>query len=123
MIHPPELAELLHVAESIPGDPQVDDYGALVTAVARPSASVGGIECYQTLTGKAAVLLQTLALLGPLEHSNLRFGWYAAVGFLEANGVRLKPDPARATALLSRVAPGMPGVRALARDLREWAEM
>ncbi|GAA2061768.1 hypothetical protein GCM10009801_04330 [Streptomyces albiaxialis] len=120
MIHHLDLAELLHLAESVPGDPQVDDYGALVSATTRPSAAVSEIECYQSLTGKAAALLHTLALLEPLEHSNKRYALVAALAFMEANGVRVKPDVGRAAALLADIKPGMSGVRAIARSLREW---
>ncbi|WP_432093709.1 fic family toxin-antitoxin system, toxin component [Streptomyces sp. bgisy100] len=122
MIHDLDLGNLLQLAERIPGDPQVDDYGALVCAAKRPSAAVGDIECYQTLTGKAASLLHSLALLQPLEHSNNRFALIAALSWLEANGVRMKPDPKQAEAVLSAVRPGMAGVRAVARGLREWAD-
>ena len=36
--HPLDVTFLLHAAELLPGDPQVDDYGPLYAAVARVNA-------------------------------------------------------------------------------------
>ncbi|SLG40667.1 Death-on-curing protein [Mycobacteroides abscessus subsp. abscessus] len=71
---------------------QVGDYGLLDAAVARPQASVFGLDAYPTLLEKAAALLQSIARNHALLDGNKRTAWAAAWVFLELNGVDLDPD-------------------------------
>ncbi|GAA3485596.1 hypothetical protein GCM10018966_101290 [Streptomyces yanii] len=72
-LHPLDVTFLLHAAELLPGDPQVDDFGPLYAAVARANAKAMERDIYGSLHLKAAALLQTLARLPCLGHSNEAF--------------------------------------------------
>ncbi|MFF1270692.1 fic family toxin-antitoxin system, toxin component, partial [Streptomyces anulatus] len=66
-LHPLDVTFLLHAAELLPGDPQVDDYGTLYAAVARVNARALERDIYGSLYLQAGALLQTLARLPCLE--------------------------------------------------------
>lgn len=86
-LQPLEVTFLLHAAQLLPGDPQVDDYGPLYAAVARVNARAMERDIYGSLYLKAAALLQTLVRLPCLEHSNEAFGWHSTEAYLALNGV------------------------------------
>lgn len=111
---------LLRLAEELPGDPQVDDLGPLFGAVARHRARAMEQDVYASDWLKAAALLHALATQPSLEHSNLRFAWSAAVGFLALNGHHLQYPPKDAASLTADAAAGRAGVRQLAATLRGW---
>ncbi|OBK80544.1 type II toxin-antitoxin system death-on-curing family toxin [Mycobacterium sp. 1164985.4] len=68
---------------------RVTDYGLLDAAVARPQATVFGVDAYPDLFTKAAALLQSLARNHALVDGNKRTAWAAAWTFLYLNGVEL----------------------------------
>ena len=68
---------------------KVSDYGLLDAAVARPRATVFGLEAYPDDLAKAAALLQSLAPNRALVDGNKRTAWAAAWTFLHVNGVEL----------------------------------
>ncbi len=68
---------------------KVADYGLLDAAVARPQATVYGIDAYPDLFTKAAALLQSLARNHALVDGNKRTAWAAAWTFLYINDVEL----------------------------------
>ncbi|MET7717239.1 fic family toxin-antitoxin system, toxin component [Streptomyces sp. NPDC005407] len=115
-----DVTFLLHAAELLPGDPQVDDLGPLYAAVARVNARAMDRDVYGSLYLKAAALLQTLAKLPCLEHSNEAFAWHSAEAYLALNGRRLDYPPKAALALVRDAAAGTLGVPRIARQLREW---
>ncbi|MEV7077899.1 fic family toxin-antitoxin system, toxin component [Streptomyces sp. NPDC093516] len=119
-LHPLDVTFLLHAAELLPGDPQVDDYGPLYAAVARVNARAMERDVYGSLHLKAAALLQTLARLPCLEHSNEAFAWHCAEAYLVLNGCRLKYPPKEAVALVEGAASGVLGVGLVGRQLRAW---
>ncbi|MFF4402302.1 fic family toxin-antitoxin system, toxin component [Streptomyces sp. NPDC001480] len=119
-IHPLDVTFLLHAAELLPGDPQVDDYGPLYAAVARVNARALERDIYGSLYLKAAALLQTLARLPSLEHSNEAFAWHAAEAYLALNGCRLDYPPKEAVVLVRNAASGSTGVGLIGRQLRTW---
>ncbi|MFG3254579.1 fic family toxin-antitoxin system, toxin component [Streptomyces sp. NPDC048172] len=123
MTHHLDFRQLLWAAEQLPGDPQADDYGALVVAAERTAAEAFGYEVYGSTPLKAAALLQTIVLLEPLEHSNRTFGFAAARAFLMANGMRLRPKPDELRELMADIRPGAAGVRAIAERLTRWTEI
>ncbi|CAL9335672.1 hypothetical protein SUDANB176_00160 [Streptomyces sp. enrichment culture] len=88
-LHPIDVTFLLHAAELLEGDPQVDDLGPLYAAVARVNARVNARaterDTHGSLFLKAAVLLHTLAKLPCLEHSNEVFAWHATEAYLALN--------------------------------------
>lgn len=89
-LHPLDVTFLLHAAELLPGDPQVDDYGTLYAAVARVNARALERDIYGSVYFKAAALLQTLVRLPCLEHSNEAYAWHCAEAYLALNGCRLR---------------------------------
>jgi death-on-curing protein len=118
--HPLDVTFLLHAAELLDGDPQVDDYGPLYAAVARVNARAMEHEIYGSLHLKAAALLQTLARLPCLEHSGEAFAWHATEAYLTLNGRQLDYLPKAAVALVRDAASGALGVARIARQLRDW---
>ena len=119
-LHPLDVAFLLHAAEVLPGDPQVDDYGPLYAAVARVNARALERDIYGSLYLKAAALLQTLVRLPCLEHSNEAFAWHCAEAYLALNGSRLDYPPKEAVSLVRDVASDAMGVGLIGRQLRAW---
>jgi death-on-curing protein len=84
----------LIVAEAAcaPAPVVVRDAGLLESAAYRPTAEMFGEEAYPDLFGKAAALLQGLAINHPLFDGNKRTAWLSCVTFLALNGVELRPD-------------------------------
>ncbi|MFI7299520.1 fic family toxin-antitoxin system, toxin component [Streptomyces sp. NPDC050121] len=119
--HPLDVTFLLHAAELLDGDPQVDDYGPLYAAVARVNARALEHDVYGSLHLKAGALLQTLAKLPCLEHSNEAFAWHATEAYLILNARRLDYPPKAAVALVRDAASGALGVARIARQLRDWS--
>jgi death-on-curing protein len=119
---PPRLdvSFLLHAAELLPGDPQVDDYGVLYAAVSRVHARAMDRDIYGSPHLKAAALLQTLVRLPCLEHSNHAYAWHCAEAFLSLAGHTLHYPPKEAVALVRDTANGTLGVARVARQLRAW---
>lgn len=72
-LRPLDVTFLLHAAELLPGDPQVDDLGPLYAAVARGNARALERDVYGSVYLKTAALLQTLVRLPCLEHSDDAF--------------------------------------------------
>jgi death-on-curing protein len=118
--HTLDVTFLLHAAELLEGDPQVDDFGPLYAAVARVNARAMEHDIYGSLHLKAAALLQTLAKLPCLEHSNEAFAWHSTEAYLDLNGSRLDYPPKAAVALVRDAASGTLRVARIARQLRTW---
>lgn len=117
---PVDVGFLLHAAERLRGDPQVDDLGPLYAAVARVNAHAMGRDVYGSPHLKAAALLQTLVRLPCLEHSNEAFAWACAEALLSLRGYRLQYPPKDAVILVRDAAAGTLGVARIARQLRDW---
>jgi prophage maintenance system killer protein len=115
-----DVAFLLHSAELLPGDPQVDDLGPLYAALSRVQARAMDRDVYGSDHLKAAALLHTLVRLPCLEHSNEAFAWHVTEAFLALYGHRLDYPPKEAVVLVREAARGVVGVRRIARRLREW---
>ncbi|WP_251096623.1 fic family toxin-antitoxin system, toxin component [Streptomyces sp. Caat 7-52] len=120
-LHPLDVAFLLHAAELLPGDPQVDDYGPLYAAAGRVNARAMERDIYGSAYLKAAALLQTLAKLPCLEHSNEAFAWHSTEAYLALNGRRLDYPPKEAVSLVRDAASGTLGVGLIGRQLRSWS--
>ncbi|MER7960216.1 fic family toxin-antitoxin system, toxin component [Streptomyces sp. NPDC096030] len=120
-LHPLDVTFLLHAAELLPGDPQVDDYGTLYAAVARVNARALERDIYGSVYIKAAALLQTLVRLPCLEHSNEAYAWHCAEAYLALNGYRLEYLPKEAVALVRDAGAGVMGVGLVGRQLRAWS--
>ncbi|MFD8263134.1 fic family toxin-antitoxin system, toxin component [Streptomyces griseoluteus] len=120
-LQPLDVTFLLHAAELLPGDPQLDDYGPLYAAVARVNARAMERDIYGSVYLKAAALLQTLAKLPCLEHSNEAFAWHSTEAYLALNGHTLDYLPKEAVTLVSDVASGAIGVGLIGPHLRAWS--
>jgi death on curing protein len=82
--------DMLTAGAAAIGDvPTVSDYGLLDAAVARPQATVVGVDAYPDNFTKAAALLQSLARNRALVDGNKRTAWAAAWTFLYINGIQL----------------------------------
>jgi death-on-curing protein len=68
----------------------VKDLGLLDSALARPSASIFGVEAYESIEGKAAALHQSLVKNHSLIDGNKRSSWLLLNLFLELNDYELK---------------------------------
>ncbi|MFE9454285.1 fic family toxin-antitoxin system, toxin component [Streptomyces sp. NPDC006739] len=119
-VPPLDVTFLLHAAELLDGDPQVDDFGPLYAAAARVNARAMERDIYGSPHLRAAALLQTLAKLPCLEHSNEAFAWHATEAYLALAGHRLDYPPKAAVALVRDAVSGAVGVARIARRLREW---
>jgi death-on-curing protein len=115
-----EEAWLLRLAETIDGDPQADDLGALVATVARHRAVMMDREVYGSVWLKAAALMHSLVRTPALEHSNGQLAFLAAVGFLELNEHHVAYSGKDAVALVADVAADRIGVQQIALQLRRW---
>lgn len=116
-----EVPYLLALAELMPGDPRVDDYGVLVAAIARHQAMLMDTDVYGSLRPKAAALLQTLARLPALEAHNPSFAWAVAMGFLRLNSLEINPPPVAAAELLLAIHTGRAGIREISNQLAHWS--
>ncbi|GAA1877375.1 type II toxin-antitoxin system death-on-curing family toxin [Pseudonocardia ailaonensis] len=113
------LDSLLQIAEAaLDGEVPVRDYGLLESAVARPRATVFGVDAYPTILGKAAALLESLVRNHALVDGNKRLGWLATETFLVLNGLRATPDDNAIFDLVIAVADGsLAGVEKIAEAL------
>ena len=71
---------------------QVRDYGLLDAAIARPKATVFGLDAYPDDLTKAAALVQSMARNHASVDGNKRTAWAAAWTFLHINGTELEAD-------------------------------
>lgn len=67
----------------------VRDAGLLHSALARPAASMFGIDAYPTIEEKAAALISSLAQNHPLFDGNKRLSLFLTFTFLRLNGFQL----------------------------------
>jgi death-on-curing protein len=104
-------------------DVVVRDLGLLESAVHRPSAAMFGQEAYPDLFGKAAALLQSLAVNHPFIDGNKRTAWTCCMVFLAMNEVQLRPDIDAGERLVIAVSTGqMDEVKTISEALRELAD-
>lgn len=67
----------------------IRDEGLLLSALARPSASMFGEDAYASIELKAAALISSLAQNHPLFDGNKRLSLYLTFAFLRLNDVEL----------------------------------
>nr|WP_313777639.1 type II toxin-antitoxin system death-on-curing family toxin [Mycobacterium sp.] len=105
------------------GELKVRDYGLLDAAIARPRATVFGVDAYPDLLDKAAALLQLPARNHALVDGNKRTAWAAAWTFLIINGFELAADfdVDRAEDLMNEVATAECSLRYIAETLAGFA--
>ncbi|MEU8892908.1 hypothetical protein [Streptomyces sp. NPDC048442] len=114
-----DLAWILSVAQQIPGDPQVVDYGVAVAAEARHRAEVLDHEVYPEPHHKAAALLCELARNPSLEARNLLFAATVTAAYLSACGSPVRPGLDTVLPLARAARDGLP-VREVAAQIKTW---
>jgi len=114
-----DLAWILAVAQQVPGDPQVVDYGVPIAAEARHRAEILGQEVYPEPHHKAAALLCELARQPCLEVRNLLFAASVAAAYLAACGLPVSPGLDTVAPLAFAAREGLP-VREVAAQLKSW---
>jgi hypothetical protein len=114
-----DLAWILAVAQQIPGDPQVVDYGVPVAAEARHRAEIVGQEVYPEPHHKAAALLCELARQPSLEVRNLLFAATVTAAYLAACGLPVSPGLDTVIPLARAARDGLP-VREVAAQIKTW---
>jgi prophage maintenance system killer protein len=116
-----DLAWLLIVAErNTPGDPQVTDWGALISAVARHQAEIFGTPVYPEPHERAAALLQLLVHVPALERSNVLFASAVAYAYLVSSGLKVTTSPEQVRDLARLVKDGGE-FEEIAAALRGWS--
>ena len=95
----------------------IRDRGLLLSALARPSASMFGEDAYPDLASKAAALLESLARNHPLFDGNKRFSWYLTLAFCALNEHRVTMPEDAAFDLILGVAQGAIDLEASAAAL------
>ncbi|MFJ2753585.1 hypothetical protein [Streptomyces sp. NPDC087297] len=117
-----DLAWILAVAQQIPGDPQVVDYGVPVAAEARHRAEVLDQEVHlETHHKTAAALLCELARNPSLEMRNLLFATAVTAAYLSACGMPVAPGPDSVLPLAREARDGLP-VREVAVRIKTWTD-
>ena len=101
--------------------PEVRDYGLLVSALARPRATVFGEDAYVGLDAKAAALMCSLVANQTLVDGNKRLGWVCVRLFYSLNGHDLQAPEDDAFDLVMSIARGERlDVAPIARQLGQW---
>lgn len=99
------------------------DLGPLESAVHRPSAPTSGEEACPDRSGKAAALLQSLAVNHPFGDGDKRTARLSCAAFLSLNGERLRPDTGASEAPVIAVATGeVEDVKVIGERLRPLGE-
>ena len=111
------LLDLAH--RSIPGDPDVTDFGTLAAAVARHVDQVMGTPVYAETHHRAAALMHQLVRVPALERGNELFAAVVAASYLAAGGQVVVATPKQAAHLAARIRDGL-GVRETADEIRTW---
>jgi death-on-curing protein len=98
------IDDALHVAQRLGF--HVRDLGLLASALARPEASMLGVDAYRSIEAKAAALLESLCRNHSMIDGNKRLAWTLTVAFLWINGRRVTFTVEEAFALVVGVADG-----------------
>ncbi|MEU0676439.1 toxin Doc [Streptomyces sp. NPDC006172] len=106
--------------EVLPDRPAVDDFSALVAAVARHRVDPPRLGVASDPAWRAAALLHTLALLRPLPSANARFACATAVAYMSVSGVGVDPPHGTLVHLVRDLIDGRTDVYGAADRLRSW---
>ncbi|MFG2651333.1 toxin Doc [Streptomyces sp. NPDC048436] len=106
--------------EAFPDQPTVNDFSALVAAVARHRVDPPRLGVTSDPAWRAAALLHTLALLKPLPAANARFACSVAVAYMHISGTGIDPPYGALVDLARDVLSGKVDVFGAADRLRDW---
>ncbi|MFF9373565.1 toxin Doc [Streptomyces griseoluteus] len=104
----------------LPEQPSVDDFSALVAAVARHRVDPPRLGVDSDPAWRAAALLHTLAVLRPLPAANARFACATAVAYLHISGAGIDPPYGALADLVRDLTDGRADVYGAAERLRSW---
>lgn len=108
------------VAQQLPADPAVDDWGVPDAVAARCEATISGSPVYQGPRAQAAAAFHTLIRLPMLEHSNSLFATLVAADLLAYHDVPTPKDWNTWAALAEQVQAGTARVSDIHRALTDW---
>src|SRR5918911_489205 len=106
--------------EVLPDQPTVNDFSALVAAVARHRVDPPRLGVDPDPAWRAAALLHTIALLRPLPASNARFASATAVAYRRAAGEGIAPPYGALIDLVRDILSGKADVYDAAGRIRSW---
>ena len=123
------MAPVLHIdvpwllqrhEEVLPEQPTVNDFSALVAAVARHRVDPPRPGADSDPAWRAAALLHTLVVLRPLPSANARFACATAVAYMLVSGAGIDPPYGALVDLARALISGEADVYAAADRLRSW---
>ncbi|MFJ3230879.1 toxin Doc [Streptomyces sp. NPDC086787] len=106
--------------EVLPDQPVIEDFSALVAAVARHRVDPPRPGAVSDPAWRAAALLQALVLLRPLPSANARFACATAVAYMSAGGAGVDPPDGALAGLARDLMTGRTDVYGAAGRLRSW---
>ncbi|MGW4517902.1 fic family toxin-antitoxin system, toxin component [Streptomyces sp. NPDC004393] len=112
------LLDLAH--RTLPGDPDVLDFGSLQAAVARHTDKVLERYVYAEPRHRAAALMHQLIRVPALEYANELFAAAVAAAYLTVSGAVVTVDFKEAGDLAERIARDGLDVRLVAEEIRGW---
>jgi hypothetical protein len=105
---------------ALPGQPHVNDFSALVAAVARHRVDPPRLGVDPDASWRAAALLHTLLLLRPLPSLNVRYACAVTLAYMHASGEGLDAPYGELVELCKDLIAGKGGVFGAADRLRSW---
>ncbi|MQS17415.1 fic family toxin-antitoxin system, toxin component [Streptomyces kaniharaensis] len=114
------VGHLSAVAQQIPGNPAIADWGVAAASIARCEANIAESPVYVGPVGQAASLFHTLLRLPMLEFSNALFAIAASLDLLQYHGVECRARPSDWAELAVRVAEGDASVDDVHSAIKAW---
>lgn len=105
---------------ALPDQPHINDYSALVAAVARHRVDPPRLGIDPDASWRAAALLHTLLLLRPLPSLNVRYACAVALAYMHASGEGLDTPYGELVELCKDLIAGKEGVFGAADRIRSW---
>ena len=115
-----ELEDLIEIGDLLIKDFQVRDIGLLESAVKRPMTKIYGIEIYESLEEKIAVLLQSSSINMALADGNKVLAWAAIRTFARLNQRDLKVTASRAEQLINNVIESKCDLVETSKEIKSW---
>ncbi|MEW2289881.1 toxin Doc [Streptomyces sp. NPDC047841] len=105
---------------ALPDQPHINDYSALVAAVARHRVDPPRLGIDPDASWRAAALLHTLLLLRPLPSLNVRYACAVTIAYMHASGEGLDAPYGELVELCKDLIAGKEGVFGTADRIRSW---
>ncbi|MER6685951.1 toxin Doc [Streptomyces olivaceoviridis] len=105
---------------ALPDQPHINDYSALVAAVARHRVDPPRLGIDPDASWRAAALLHTLLLLRSLPSLNVRYACAVTIAYMHASGEGLDAPYGELVELCKDLIAGKEGVFGAADRIRSW---